>query len=371
MLGGLPRFIYTKGRGRACIEARNSSLRRVTPFLFQCALNTFCSPFSRLQMAAEDAPKEAGADPAVQHHEKTTNIDLDVKADALAIEAAEEDEPTGKIFSIDDVDLPDGYFRTIHFWGSMFAIGMSLMCGVAGFSFIAPLLAIVNDDLGPSEDINWVALTYTLTGAVGLMIVGRLTDIFGRRWFFVVGSALALIGSIVCAVPPNIPAMIAGETLIGLGSSAQLSFVFAVGELVPMRYRVLANSYCYLWLIPVNGFGPVIGYAFQYQTPVGWRGTFYLLSAMNAVCTASWYLFYHPPTFGMKHGRTSAMRFVKDFDYVGTGLATVGLLLFLMGLSWGGSMYPWKSAHVIATIVVGFMLLVAFFAWEIMVPLKE
>ena len=120
-------------------------------------------------------------------------------------------------------------------------------------------------------------------------------DIFGRRWFFVVGSALALLGSIVCAVAPNIPAMIAGETLIGLGSSAQLSFVFAVGELVPMRYRVLANSYCYLWLILPNAFGPVIGYAFQYKTSVGWRGSFYVLIGMNALCTASWYLFYYPP----------------------------------------------------------------------------
>jgi hypothetical protein len=81
----------------------------------------------------------------------------------------------GKIFSIDDNQLPDGYFKTPQFWGSMIAIGLSVSCGVAGFSFIAPLLAFVNADIGPSNDLNWVALTYTLTGAVGLMIVGRLT----------------------------------------------------------------------------------------------------------------------------------------------------------------------------------------------------
>jgi predicted MFS family arabinose efflux permease len=89
--------------------------------------------------------------------------------------------------------------------------------------------------------------------------------------------------------------MIAGETLIGLGSSAQLSFVFAVGELVPMRHRVLANAYCYLWLILPNAFGPVIGYAFQFESSVGWRGSFYVLIAMNVLCTASWYFFYYPP----------------------------------------------------------------------------
>ena len=47
-------------------------------------------------------------------------------------------------------------------------------------------------------------------------------------------------------------------------------------------------------------------------------------------------------------------------DYGGILLFTAGMLLFLMGLSWGGSLYPWKSAHVIATLVVGLVLLVGF-----------
>jgi MFS family permease len=180
-----------------------------------------------------------------------------------------------------------------------------------------------------------------------------------------------LLGSIVCATAPNIPALIAGETLIGLGSSAQLSYTYAVGEIVPMKYRVLANGYCFLWLILPNGFGPVIGYAFVYETNVGWRGVFYVLIAMNALCTASWYLFYYPPNFAMKHGPGRKMQYLREFDYVGTFLATLGLLLFLMGLSWGGGLYPWKSAHVIVTVVLGVILIVAFFCYELLVPLKE
>jgi hypothetical protein len=42
----------------------------------------------------------------------------------------------------------------------------------------------------------------------------------------------------------------------------------------------------------------------------------------------------------MKHGKGRKLRFVKEFDYIGAFLATMGLLLFLMGLSWGGSLYP-------------------------------
>ncbi|KAH8647972.1 fungal trichothecene efflux pump [Xylariales sp. PMI_506] len=283
----------------------------------------------------------------------------------------DQDDTTGKVFAVDDFELPKGYFRSIRFCGSMCAIGLSLMSGVAGFSFIAPILAEINADIGPSPDLNWVAWTYTLTSAVGMMVVGRVTDIFGRRWFFIVGSAIALLGSIICAIAQNIPTLIAGETLIGLACSSQLSFAFASAELVPQKYRFLALGFCYTWLIPPNGFGAIIATAFVYESTVGWRGVFYVLSALNAAATACWFFFYFPPSFNMKHGLGSRRKYLKEFDYIGTLLATLGLLLFLMGLSWGGTQYPWKSAHVITCIMIGFLLLVGFFTYEVYVPLKE
>jgi Fungal trichothecene efflux pump (TRI12) len=42
-----------------------------------------------------------------------------------------------------------------------------------------------------------------------------------------------------------------------------------------------------------------------------------------------------------------------------------------MGVSWSGQLYPWKSAHVIATIVVSFLTLVVFTLYEALMPLKE
>lgn len=65
------------------------------------------------------------------------------------------------------------------------------------------------------------------------------------------------------------------------------------------------------------------------------------------------------------------MDYVKHFDYIGVFLYALGLLLFIMGLSWGGTVYAWKSAAVIATLLVGVALLAAFTLWEIYAPLKE
>jgi hypothetical protein len=92
---------------------------------------------------------------------------------------------------------------------------------------------------------------------------------------------------------------------------------------------------------------------------------------MNAASTLAFYLCYHPPSFSMKHGSARKREFIKHFDYIGTLVLTLGLLLFLMGLSWGGVLHPWKSAHVICTIVLGGLLVIAFFLWEAYADLKE
>lgn len=44
---------------------------------------------------------------------------------------------------------------------------------------------------------------------------------------------------------------------------------------------------------------------------------------------------------------------------------------FIIGLSWGGSTYPWKSAPVISTVIIGFALLVVLLVYESKVDLKE
>jgi hypothetical protein len=73
----------------------------------------------------------------------------------------------------------------------------------------------------------------------------------------------------------------------------------------------------------------------------------------------------------MKHGAARKLIFIKHFDYIGTLIGTLGLLLFLMGISWGGTTHPWKSVPVLCTIIIGFALLVAFVLYEKYGNLKE
>jgi len=82
-------------------------------------------------------------------------------------------------FQSDENNLPRGYYRSPFFVGTMFATGLGLSAGVGGFALAAPELTIINADIGPDGNVTWVSLVYTLTLAVGLLLVGRLSDLFG------------------------------------------------------------------------------------------------------------------------------------------------------------------------------------------------
>lgn len=153
----------------------------------------------------------------------------------------------------------------------------------------APLLSIINDDIGPHANYLWVSLVYTLTLAVGQALVGRLSDLFGRRWFFILGSSLALLGCILSAVATSIPMLIGATCLVGFAAASQLSYTFVIGELIPFKYRFLSLAFLYMWAIPFSGFGPAVSYGFVQHTKHGWRSCYYLMIAMNAASVLCWF----------------------------------------------------------------------------------
>lgn len=56
-----------------------------------------------------------------------------------------------------------------------------MLSTVPGFGLVAPILGTIDADIGPSPNINWVPLVNICGGAVFFLMVGKLSDIFGRR----------------------------------------------------------------------------------------------------------------------------------------------------------------------------------------------
>ena len=302
-----------------------------------------------------------------ESHETPVPASSPTPAGSSTHEEDQKDESTALV-----ARTTDGYYTSKYFLGSMAAIGLSAVSGIGGFALAAAILTVINADIGPSASLNWVSIVYLITQTIGQLILGRLTDLFGRRYFFFGCSILALVGSIVCATAKSVNVLIGGNTIMGLASAAQMSFPYLVTEIVPINWRFYSMGYVYTIAIPFTAIGPVISQSFV-STPSGWRGIYYMFIAINIAAAIAFFLFYYPPNFDIKHSadKLTKKQIIKDFDYVGLILFTGGLLVFLLGLEWGGSLHPWKSSWVIASIVVGGLAVIAFCFWEAYAPIKE
>ncbi|KAK2043428.1 fungal trichothecene efflux pump [Colletotrichum somersetense] len=261
-------------------------------------------------------------------------------------------------------DLPPGYYWSPQFLGAMAGFCLSAISAYIFLILPTNVLTFINADIGPSPYISWVNIARTLSLSFTYTILGRLSDLFGRRWFFIGGSIVALLGIIICAVAKNVETLIVGAAVYGLGETVQLSFNVAVGELVPNKHRPVVLSLIFLTNAPIPAIGPFIARKFVENPNLSWRWCFYINIIVVGLAIVLLFLFYHPPTFDLLHDRKTKRELLKELDYVGIFLWTAGLTLLLMGVSWGGVMFPWDSAATISTLVIGAALLAALFFWE-------
>ncbi|KAG9241653.1 fungal trichothecene efflux pump [Calycina marina] len=268
-------------------------------------------------------------------------------------------------------ELPKGYYYSKDFIGTLTAspwtqaVCLAQISGYLGWVLPANTLSLINESLGGSPNITWVALAWTLGFTVGLSLVGRLSDIFGRRWFFIGSCLMAMIGNVIGASAQSVNQLIGTNCLNGLAGAGQLSFNVIIGELVPNRQRGPFNALVLSTSIPFAVFGPPVARAFYENTGLQWRWSYILGCIINVVAAGISFLFYHPPTYEQLHvGGKSKIRQLKELDWIGIFLFVAGLVLFLIGLNWGGQAYAWSSVQVLCTLILGIMTTIGFGCWE-------
>jgi MFS family permease len=84
-------------------------------------------------------------------------------------------------------------------------------------------------------------------------MVGRLSDIFGRKWIVMGTTGLGLVGCIVGCTAQSINALIGANLCNGLAAAGQLSFGIVLGELVPNKHRGPIVTLVFLSSAPFAG----------------------------------------------------------------------------------------------------------------------
>lgn len=243
---------------------------------------------------------------------------------------------------------------------TMFGFSLSFVIAEVIPLFLITLFTVIAYDLGDGDKAIWLIVAQFI--AVGSIVpfVGPLVDLIGRKMVTLVSLILIIISMILIGTTPNIAGMIAAMAVSGVGIGIQLlTSIAAVTELVPTHKRGITIGYIVMGFLP---FAPASLYG-QLLAEKSWRWVGLVIGSLSVVAFIILAIFYKPPPRPNSIGLTKK-QILSRIDWIGAILGIGGITTFLIGLNWGGQDYKWHSAHVIATLTVGLVSLLAFGLWE-------
>ena len=133
---------------------------------------------------------------------------------------------------------------------------MTLMVCI-DMSIVGVALPVMAKELGVGMgDVQWVNTGYLLVSCAGILIGGRLGDIYGKVRVFMCGVALFTVGSLMCGIAPTLEICILGRAVQGLGAAAAFSNNQGIiTETFPTNERGHALG----WIATAASLGALIG----------------------------------------------------------------------------------------------------------------
>src|SRR5699024_11851157 len=146
--------------------------------------------------------------------------------------------------------------------------------------------------LGGMEHYSWIATAAMLVSAVTVPVVGKLSDLYGRRGFYLAGLVVFMSGSILSGVAPNFWTLVAGRAVQGLGMGTLMPLSQTIiGDIIPPRQRGKYQGIMGAVFGVTSIAGPLIGGAVTDH--VGWRWLFYMMLPVGVVAFAFILKFLH------------------------------------------------------------------------------
>ena len=159
------------------------------------------------------------------------------------------------------------------FWMVFPSIMLLMFLAVADQTIVATALPAMASTFGEVERVSWVVVSYLIANTIAAPVYGRLGDSYGRRRMILTALGIFIVGSLLCALAPNIEILTATRVLQGFGGGGLMTLSQAlVGETVPPRERGRYQGFLAGVSVASSTFGPVAG---GYLTQAfGWRSIF-------------------------------------------------------------------------------------------------
>jgi MFS family permease len=258
--------------------------------------------------------------------------------------ASEEASPLEPQETTDSTQTPPP--KGLAFWLVILSLCLIGFTSSLDGSIIAIALPKISTALVSGDKYVGIANCFVIAQTVVQPAIAQLCDIFGRRWPMIISVVIFAVGSGIAGGANTTTAMIAGRTVQGLGSGGIMLMVeLIVCDLVPLKergtYLGIVLSVAALGAIV----GPIVGGALAEKD---WRWCFYInLPICAAVLPIL--VFY----LRIRHHKVTWSHFLTRVDWIGNTMFIGSICAIILGLVYGGTIYPWSSWHIITPLVIG------------------
>ncbi|PIA14073.1 MFS general substrate transporter [Coemansia reversa NRRL 1564] len=251
-------------------------------------------------------------------------------------------------------------------------LSLALFIAAVDQTIVATATVKISEEFNSLSLAPWLANAYLLSSTALQPITGKLSDIFGRTQVLLAGIVIFALGSLACALAQSMVVLLVGRAIAGAGAAAIIGLTLViVSDIVPLRKRGPFMAVFSLVFSASSVIGPLLGGVFTDN--VTWRWIFWLSEPVAGFVIVAIVLLLRLPR--QRQGDSMWTK-LRRIDYLGIFLLVSGMVAFLMGLTLPGTGHRWVSPEVVACLVVGVIVLAAFFvvewrfAYDPVVPLR-
>ncbi len=227
----------------------------------------------------------------------------------------------------------------------LLAIFMSAMDN----TIVATAMGTIVGELGGLDQFVWVTSAYMVTYMAGMPIFGKLSDMYGRKRFFIFGLTIFLIGSALCGTAQSIVQLSIYRAIQGIGGGALMPIAFTiVFDIFPPEQRGKMTGLLGAVFGSSSVAGPLLGaYITDY---ISWHWIFYVNLPIGIISLVLILTAYKESN---KHEK-------QAIDWWGAVTLVTAVVSLMFALELGGKEYAWNSLPIISLFVIFAVFFLAF-----------
>ena len=232
----------------------------------------------------------------------------------------------------------------------MIGVLAAMLLSALDQTIVSTAMPQIVKDLNGLEHLSWVFTGYLLAATIATPIYGKLSDLYGRKTYFMAAVVIFLVASALAGQSHSMFQLIAFRTLQGIGGGGIMANAFAIiGDLFTPKERGKWQGILSAVFGLASVIGPLLG---GYLTDhASWRLTFYINIPIGVAALL---------LIGILMPQIVPQVKNRKIDYLGSLSLAIGLTALLLGFVWGGSQYAWNSWQIFSIFGLSAVVLLLF-----------